>query len=63
MYNKVLGYNLLIRPRMQLYLIPLYKYNCTLSLINKLYPKTLLYMQSLHKIFVVIQSHECRVPL
>ena len=44
-------------------LIPLYKYNCTLGLINKLYPKTVLYMQSLHKIFVKIQSHECRLSL
>ena len=46
-----------------LYLIPLYKYSCTLGLIYKLYPKTLLYMQPLHKIFVVIQNHECRLPL
>ena len=40
----------------------LYKYNYTLGVINKLYPKTLLYMQFLHKIFVVIQSHKCRLP-
>ena len=40
-----------------LYLIPLYKYSCTLGLIYKLYLKTLSYMQPLHKIFVVIQSH------
>ena len=43
--------------------MPLYKYNCTLCLIYKLYPRTLLYMQPLHKIFVVTQSHECRLPL
>ena len=63
MYNKILGYNLLIKPKVQLYLIPLYKYNCTIGLINKLYPKTLLYMQPLHKIFVVIQNYECRLSL
>ena len=63
MYNKVLGYNLLIRLRMQLYSYSGIEYNCTLGLINKLYPKTLLYMQPLHKIFVVIQNHECRLPL
>ena len=44
-------------------MIPLYKYNCTLGIINKLYPKTLLYMQALHKIFVVIQNHKYRLPL
>ena len=27
------------------------------------YPKTLLYMQPLHKIFVVKQSRECKLPL
>ena len=43
--------------------MPLYKYNCTLGLINKLDPKTLLYMQPLHKIFAIFQSHECRLPL
>ena len=40
---------LLTMPKLLLInLIPLYKYNCTLGLINKLYPKTLLYMQPLH---------------
>ena len=39
------------------------KYNCTLGLINKLYSKTLLYMQPLHKIFVVIQNHKYRLLL
>ena len=34
-------------------------YNCTLGVINKLYPKYLLYIQPLHLIFIVIQSHEC----
>ena len=48
MYIKVLEYNLLIRLRVQLYLYSGIEYNYTLGLINKLYPKTLLYMQSLH---------------
>ena len=46
-----------------IYYLFFYKYKCTLGLINKLYPKNLLYMQPLHKIFVVIQSHEYKLTL
>ena len=46
-----------------IYRLLLCKYNCTLGLINKLYLKTLLYMQLLHKIFVVIQNHKYRLLL
>ena len=48
MCNKVLGYNLLIRPRVQFYSYSGIEYNCTLGRINKLYLKTLLYIQPLY---------------
>ena len=54
---------LLTNPKLPLIIFNTTIYNCTLGLINKLYPKTLLYMQFLHKIFVVIQSHEYRLLL
>ena len=58
-----LFYQLFISPKLPLTIFNgLYKYSCTLGLIHKLYLKTLLYMQPLYKIFVVMQSHEWRLP-
>ena len=52
-------YQLLTSPKLPLFIFnTTIKYNCILDLINKIYPKTLLYIQPIYKIFVVIQSHE-----